>query len=467
MNHLIAILVQFLLGERFRKIVTNFLAKTLKKVLKGPRKRRKQKGRDRGRKENKKMATTTIHEIQKEFLNRIQDPENALLTVEGIMYDLSLDEGGLRDTADETSYCGITEESLAEFKQYDPTVTINSVREFTTLTTEAAANLITRFYMWYFQKPPKQNFFALPKLLWNIVCNASLLAPYPVIIRIQQLVGDPNPDGIWGSGTNKRIEQYFEGKTVDEIMQFALAFTQSIEARYRELGQNPEFADTADAWVERAYRKYNHIKTYVEDTQAAQAAAQQAVVGSPTPEQVVQPTPAAVVQPTPEQVVQPTPAAVVQPTPEQVVQPTPEVAAQPTPEVAAAVQPTTAAAVQPTPEQAVPPTPEQAVPLLPDGVQSTEKDIAEFEKLIAGMHTLAEALEEHNRLARELIQLHHDNFSAQQVAAGKQVATPPTPPETGGALGAAASAAKKALNVAEVATNPVGAAKKALENIIP
>ena len=286
MNHLIAILVQFLLGERFRKIVTNFLAKTLKKVLKGPRKRRKQKGRDRGRKENKKMATTTIHEIQKEFLNRIQDPENALLTVEGIMYDLSLDEGGLRDTADETSYCGITEESLAEFKAYDPTVTINSVREVTTLTTEAAANLITRFYMWYFQKPPKQNFFALPKLLWNIVCNASLLAPYPVIIRIQQLVGDPNPDGIWGSGTNKRIEQYFEGKTVDEIMQFALAFTQSIEARYRELGQNPEFADTADAWVERAYRKYNHIKTYVEDTQAAQAAAQQAVVGSPTPEQV-------------------------------------------------------------------------------------------------------------------------------------------------------------------------------------
>ena len=393
------------------------------------------------------MATTTIHEIQKEFLNRIQDPENALLTVEGIMYDLSLDEGGLRDTADETSYCGITEESLAEFKAYDPTVTIESVREFTTLTTEAAANLITRFYMWYFQKPPKQNFFALPKLLWNIVCNASLLAPYPVIIRIQQLVGDPNPDGIWGSGTNKRIEQYFEGKTVDEIMQFALAFTQSIEARYRELGQNPEFADTADAWVERAYRKYNHIKTYVEDTQAAQ----QAVVGSPTPEQVVQPTP----------------AAAVQPTPEQVVQPTPEVAAQPTPEVAAAVQPTTAAAVPPTPEQAVPPTPEQAVPLLPDGVQSTEKDIAEFEKLIAGMHTLAEALEEHNRLARELIQLHHDNFSAQQVAAGKQVATPPTPPETGGALGAAASAAKKALNVAEVATNPVGAAKKALENIIP
>ena len=402
------------------------------------------------------METTTIHEIQKEFLNRIQDPENALLTVEGIMYDLSLDEGGLRDTADETSYCGITEESLAEFKAYDPTVTINSVREFTTLTTEAAANLITRFYMWYFQKPPKQNFFALPKLLWNIVCNASLLAPYPVIIRIQQLVGDPNPDGIWGSGTNKRIEQYFEGKTVDEIMQFALAFTQSIEARYRELGQNPEFADTADAWVERAYRKYNHIKTYVEDTQAAQ----QAVVGSPTPEQVAQ---------------FPTPAAAVQPTPEQVVQPTPEVAAQPTPEVAAAVPPTTAAAVPPTPEQAVPPTPEQAVPptpeqavpLLPDGVQSTEKDIAEFEKLIAGMHTLAEALEEHNRLARELIQLHHDNFSAQQVAAGKQVATPPTPPETGGALGAAASAAKKALNVAEVATNPVGAAKKALENIIP
>ena len=402
------------------------------------------------------METTTIHEIQKEFLNRIQDPENALLTVEGIMYDLSLDEGGLRDTADETSYCGITEESLAEFKAYDPTVTIESVREFTTLTTEAAANLITRFYMWYFQKPPKQNFFALPKLLWNIVCNASLLAPYPVIIRIQQLVGDPNPDGIWGSGTNKRIEQYFEGKTVDEIMQFALAFTQSIEARYRELGQNPEFADTADAWVERAYRKYNHIKTYVEDTQAAQ----QAVVGSPTPEQVAQ---------------FPTPAAAVQPTPEQVVQPTPEVAAQPTPEVAAAVPPTTAAAVPPTPEQAVPPTPEQAVPptpeqavpLLPDGVQSTEKDIAEFEKLIAGMHTLAEALEEHNRLARELIQLHHDNFSAQQVAAGKQVATPPTPPETGGALGAAASAAKKALNVAEVATNPVGAAKKALENIIP
>ena len=349
MNHLIAILVQFLLGERFRKIVTNFLAKTLKKVLKGPRKRRKQKGRDRGRKENKKMATTTIHEIQKEFLNRIQDPENALLTVEGIMYDLSLDEGGLRDTADETSYCGITEESLAEFKQYDPTVTINSVREVTTLTTEAAANLITRFYMWYFQKPPKQNFFALPKLLWNIVCNASLLAPYPVIIRIQQLVGDPNPDGIWGSGTNKRIEQYFEGKTVDEIMQFALAFTQSIEARYRELGQNPEFADTADAWVERAYRKYNHIKTYVEDTQAAQAAAQQAVVGSPTPEQVAQfPTPAAAVQPTPEQVVQPTPEQVVQPTP------------------AAAVQPTTAAAVPPTPEQAVPPTPEQAVPPTPE-----------------------------------------------------------------------------------------------------
>ena len=408
------------------------------------------------------MEITTIGAIQDELKSRITNPEHALLTTEGILYDLSLDENGLLESDSEVSYCGITEESLGEYKQYDPSVPIASVREIPTLGTVGAANFITSFYMWYFQKPPKQDFLVLPKLLWNLVCNASLLAPYPVIIRVQQLVGDPNPDGIWGSATTQRIKDFFEGKTVAEIEEFGLKFTQAIEARYRELGENPKFEATAGAWIDRAYRKFNMMREYIVlqhskqqiDSPVSETVQALSAAGSPTPQQVAQqpvagsPTPQQVAQPTPQQVAQqpvagsPTPQQVAQPTPQQVAQPTPQPAADPTQETKELLEKLGLA--QPTPQQVPQPTPE----IMQDYLQT--------------MKDLTTALAEHNVLARELIALRQAELEyAKSLESETEADSDSGGSDDGGVLGMA----KKAMNVAEVVTNPVGAAKDALNRL--
>lgn len=395
------------------------------------------------------MEITTIGAIQDELKSRITNPEHALLTTEGILYDLSLDENGLLESDSEVSYCGITEESLGEYKQYDPSVPIASVREIPTLGTVGAANFITSFYMWYFQKPPKQDFLVLPKLLWNLVCNASLLAPYPVIIRVQQLVGDPNPDGIWGSATTKRIQDFFEGKTVAEIEEFGLKFTQAIEARYRELGENPKFEATAGAWIDRAYRKFKMMQEYIVlqhskqqiDSPVSETVQEHSAAGSPTPQPAAQPAP----QPAAQQPVagSPTPQQVAQPTPQPVAgSPTPQPAADPTQETKELLEKLGLA--QPTPQQVPQPTPE----IMQDYLQT--------------MKDLTTALAEHNVLARELIALRQAELEyAKSLENETEADSDNGGSDDGGVLGMA----KKAMNVAEVVTNPVGAAKDALNKL--
>ena len=386
------------------------------------------------------METTTIAAIQEELKSRIPNTEHALLTPEGILYDLSLDESGLRDTPTEVSYCGITEKILPEYKHYDPSVPIASVRDIPTLGTVGAANFITQFYMWYFQKPPAHNFLALPKLLWNLVCNASLLAPVPVITYVQQLVGDPKPDGIWGSGTTQRVKDFFEGKTVAEIEAFGEQFTALICARYHDLGQHPEFAETCNGWIARANRKLTQMKALILENQ-------------PPAQQPAEPTPQPVVQPTPQTAQQPA-----EPTPQPVVQPTPQTAQQP-------AEPTPQQGVQPTPQtaqQPAEPTPQQGVQPTPQTAQQPAQPSPEYlQGYLETMKALTAALTEHNVLARELIELRKQEMAHEQ----KTQAAEPQPTEDGddgGVLGAAAGVAKKALDVAEIATNPVGAAKDML-----
>jgi len=263
MHYIVSILVQFILGERFRQIVTDFLAKTLKKSLKTKRSRQNKNKRDKKKRKDKHMVATIV-EIQEELKSRIPDPENALITKEGVKYFLSLDESGLRDVPGELSYCGLEQETFDEYLQIDPSVKIESVRDIPKLGAKAAADLISNFMEWYFTRPPKRNFYALPPLLWNIVCNASFLAPAPTIARVQRLIGDPMPDGIWGSGTTARVTEFFENKTVPAIVQFAKDFTELIKDRYVELGErSTEFAEVCGAWCERADRQVELLEAYI------------------------------------------------------------------------------------------------------------------------------------------------------------------------------------------------------------
>lgn len=211
----------------------------------------------------------TIQQIQEELKSRIQDPQNALITKEGVKYFLSLDENGLRDVPGELSYCGLEQETFDEYSQIDPSLKIESVRDIPKLGVKGAADLISNFMEWYFTRPPKRNFYALPPLLWNIVCNASFLAPAPTIARVQRLIGDPMPDGIWGSGTTQRVTEFFQNATVPTIFQFAKDFTQLIKDRYDDLGQrSPEFAETCGAWKDRADRQVALLEEFLNNQSA-------------------------------------------------------------------------------------------------------------------------------------------------------------------------------------------------------
>ena len=284
MHYIVSILVQFILGERFRQIVTDFLAKLLKKSLKTKRSRQNKNKRDKKKRKDKQMDAT-IQEIQEELKSRIPDPENALIQKEGVKYFLSLDEAGLREVPGELSYCGLEKETFEEYKAFT-TTPITSVRDIPSLGVKGAADLISNFMEWYFTRPPKRNFYALPPLLWNVVCNASFLAPAPTIARVQRLIGDPMPDGIWGSGTTARVTEFFENATVQKIVQFAKDFTELIKARYVELGErSPEFAETCGAWMERADSQVELLEAYIlrESAKADAPPVNEAPV--PTPEQ--------------------------------------------------------------------------------------------------------------------------------------------------------------------------------------
>lgn len=267
MQYLISIIIQFVLGERFRQIVTDFLAKLLKKSLKVKRSRPK-KNRDKKRKKRKdKQMEATIQQIQEELKSRIPNPENALIEKEGVKYFLSLDEDGLRNVPGELSYCGLEQETFSdEYLKFNPSAPVESVREIPTLGVKGAADLIEDFMEWYFTKPPKRNFYALPPLLWNIVCNASFLAPHPTVAFVQRLIGDPKPDGIWGSGTTARVTEFFENATVPTIYQFAVDFTSLVKDRYVDIAKrNPEHAETLGGWNARADRQVALLEAFIEN----------------------------------------------------------------------------------------------------------------------------------------------------------------------------------------------------------
>ena len=150
-----------------------------------------------------------------------------------------------------------------------------------------------------------------------------------------------------------------------------------------------------------------------------QPAAQQPVAGSPTPQQVAQPTP------------QPVAGS-----------PTPQPVAEPTQETKELLEKLGLA--QPTPQQVPQPTPE----IMQDYLQT--------------MKDLTSALAEHNVLARELIALRQAELEyAKSLESETEADSDNGGSDDGGVLGMA----KKAMNVAEVVTNPVGAAKDALNRL--
>ena len=142
-------------------------------------------------------------------------------------------------------------------------MTLEKPADFENITPEAAAMHIVNFKDWYFQKPPKQDFFALPSLLWLVACDNAYLAPAPVISRIQMLCGDEKPDGIWGSGTTELVKTFFDNKTAPAIVKFAQELTELMVKRYEELGGYDAYANSAPHWIERCKRKLQMLYDYV------------------------------------------------------------------------------------------------------------------------------------------------------------------------------------------------------------
>ena len=355
----------------------------------------------------------TIQQIQEELKSRIQDPQNALISKEGVKYFLSLDEDGLREVPGELSYCGLEQETFDEYTAFDKSVTIESVRDVPTLGVKGAADLISNFMEWYFTRPPKRNFYALPPLLWNVVCNASFLAPAPTIARVQRLIGDPMPDGIWGSGTTQRVTEFFQNATVPTIIQFAKDFTDLIKDRYVELGErSPEFAETCDAWTDRADRQVALLEGFIQRHSEANDADP---IDTPDNEE--------------------------DPTEEQEESGTPQLATQEELEEG-----------------------KQQVP-----GQHHLVDGASFDQLVA-------ALEKNNELTQQLIDLQRQSLEVSQTpttaAAEEEQEVPENEEEDYDPylLKTGAGAAKKVLGAAETlteaATNPAGSAKKLLDTLL-
>ena len=205
---------------------------------------------------------TQAEHIQGILRERVTDLDNHILTKEGVYAEINLEEGGLNEA--EGSYGGVHPNTWNEYKEtFALQVTLEKPADFENITPEAAATHIVNFKNWYFQKPPKQNFFELPPLLWLVACDNAYLAPAPVISRIQILCGDPKPDGIWGSGTTELVKGFFHEKTVPRIVNFAKELTELMVKRYEELGGYDAYADSAPHWIERCKRKLQMLYDYV------------------------------------------------------------------------------------------------------------------------------------------------------------------------------------------------------------
>ena len=234
---------------------------------------------------------TQAEQIQGILRERVTDLDNHILTKEGVYAEINLEEGGLNEA--EGSYGGVHPNTWNEYKEtFALQVTLEKPADFENITPEAAATHIVNFKNWYFQKPPKQNFFELPSLLWLVACDNAYLAPAPVISRIQILCGDPKPDGIWGSGTTELVKGFFHEKTVPRIVNFAKELTDLMVKRYEELGGYDAYADSAPHWIERCKRKLQMLYDYVTKQNELADAREEARVEATTddvPVEVAQP----------------------------------------------------------------------------------------------------------------------------------------------------------------------------------
>ena len=212
---------------------------------------------------------TQEQQIQEHLMSLVQDPAHAITEKAGVIAKINKHEGGWN--APEGSFAGITEVAWDEFCEDNPSIEHDSPAQFQELPADVVASYIVHFTDWYFTNPGKRDFWALPKLLWFVCCDAAFPAPVPVIRFVQQLVGlpDPDQDGIWGSGTTEAVQAYFEGKTTTDILVFARDFTELVNARYADLGKREKHAEVAPRWIERATNAYQELVEYVQSQQDA------------------------------------------------------------------------------------------------------------------------------------------------------------------------------------------------------
>lgn len=268
MHAIVIFLLQVFANEKFRTWAAETLQHFIEKLLRSEVKKRKRKAaRHSKKKKRKNKMSEHVQNIQNLFRERITNPESAILTKEGVYAEINLEEKGLNKA--EGSFGGVHPKTWAEYKStFAPHITVGTPADFENLTAEEVVQLITNFKDWYFQKPPKQDFFALPSLLWLVCCDAAYLAPAPAISRIQRLVGCETIDGIWGSGTTEQVKAFFAGKTVPDMVQFAKDFTDLIIERYEELKQYPQHAENAEHWKARAERKIQMLLDFVNQQNA-------------------------------------------------------------------------------------------------------------------------------------------------------------------------------------------------------
>ncbi|MYF97769.1 hypothetical protein F4212_01340 [Candidatus Poribacteria bacterium] len=226
---------------------------------------------------------TQEQQIQEHLMSLVQDPGHAITEKAGVIAKINLHEGGWN--APEGSFAGITEVAWDEFCEDNPSIEHDSPAQFQELPADIVATYISYFTDWYFTHPGKRDFWALPKLLWFVYCDAAFPAPVPVIRFVQQLVGLPaaDCDGIWGSGTTAAVQAYFEGKTTTDILMFARDFTDLVNARYADLGKREKHADVAPKWITRATNAYQELLEYVQGQQEAEETEEEATPVEDTP----------------------------------------------------------------------------------------------------------------------------------------------------------------------------------------
>ena len=267
MHTLIIFLLQVFANEKFRTWAAETLQHFIEKLLRSEVKKRKRKAARKSKRKKKKMTDPNhVHAIQEHLRSLVKNPDAAILEQAGVFAEINLEEKGLNKA--EGSFGGITPRTWNEYLKQNPHITVVSPAEFETMPANEVAQHLYNFKTWYFQKPPKRDFFALPSLLWLVACDAAFLADVPVISRIQKLVGCKTVDGIWGSGTTAQVKSYFTGKTVPDMVQFAQDLTALVIERYEEMRQYPQYAESVPHWIERAERKIQQLLDFVNQQNA-------------------------------------------------------------------------------------------------------------------------------------------------------------------------------------------------------